>query len=137
MAPILGLLLFVTAGCGDPVPRNRAHEAVGIVGLEMLSDSVSVAPARSDRVRLAAAVETGCRHLDDASVDCSLEDETRWLIRDSAVARRHVYTRSRYASRDTAWAVYLLQRPGRTWVVVDNRTGEVSDSSLLLVEPGP
>lgn len=102
----------------------------------MLNDSVSVALGRTDRIRLDAALETGCAQVDgDAASECGLEDETRWLIRDSTVARRQVYTRSRYDVRDTAWAVYILEETGRTWVVVTNETGEVTDSTLLTVEP--
>lgn len=97
---------------------------------------MSVALGRTDRIRLDAAVETGCAQVDeDARSECDLEDETRWLIRDSTVARRYLYTRSRYDARDTAWAVYMLEQAGRTWVVVTNETGEVADSTLLTVEP--
>lgn len=131
------LLLLATTGCGDPAPHDTTHRAASIVRLEMVRDSVSVTLDQYDRIRLTATLETGCAQVSDDRVDCSLEDETRWVIRDSSVARRHVFTRSRYDGRDTAWAVYLLKRPGRAWVVVTNRTGEVADSSLLLVESGP
>lgn len=79
----------------------------------MLSDSVSVALGRIDRIRLDAAVEIDRAQVDaDARSKCDLEDEIRWLIRDSPVARRYVYTRSRYDARDTGWAVYLLEQAG-------------------------
>lgn len=71
----------------------------------MLNDSESVALGRTDRVRL-----------------------------DAAVARRCLYTRSRYGFRETACAAYLLEQAGRTWVVIANETGEVADSTLLTVE---
>lgn len=106
---ILGVLLLATAGCGDPAPRDTSGRPAGITDLEMLSDSVRVALGRTDGIRLDAAVETGCVEVDeDARSECDLEDETRWMIRDSTVAWLYVHTRSRYHARDTAWAIYLL-----------------------------
>lgn len=133
---VLGVLLLATAGCGDTARRDSTRRSVGIASLEMLNDSVSVALGRTDRVRLEAAVETDCAHANaDARSECDLADETRWLIRDSTVARRYLSTRFRYGARDTAWAVYILEQTGRTWVVVTNETGEVADSTLLTVVP--
>lgn len=86
-----------------------------MAGLQMLNDSVSVALGHADRIRLEAAVVTDCAHVDaDARIECDLADATRWLIRDSTVARRYLSTRFRYDARDTAWAVYSLEPTGRT-----------------------
>lgn len=126
-------LVVLGVGCGSPEERASRPRATSIVDLEMLSDTVTVQMAELARADVTAALESDCP--EGRQERCRLEDETRWLLRDSTLARPYIYTRSDYSSRDTARASYLPLRTGRTWVVVTNRTGDVADSTLLVVTP--
>lgn len=129
----VSVLLVLAAACGSAEEPASGRRATSIVKLEMLSDTVVVPMTERGRADVTAALESDCP--EGRQDGCRLEDETRWLLRDSTVARPYTHTRSNYSSRDTARASYLPLRTGRTWVVVTNRTGEVADSTLLIVTP--
>ncbi len=104
----------------------------------MLVDTASVTSGEARRVTLRAAVRTGCDTVEiGGRGSCSLQDELRWTVRDSSVARLYTHTTSGYEARDTAVARFLPRRPGRTWVVVTSQNRGLTDSTLLVVEPEP